>query len=218
MLASSRPDQTSWKKSRASRARWLRSPGRCGLGPRGQAECCKQRHHGNRCSADSAAHDSPLCQATGGGATAGIGARLEPEFCVSPPARVLPIGDGPEATFRSACFEFHPRKTVFASFATTHILPLIHGVPLPRWQHGETLIREIVEDRLTGHTDIGETACTRRRTRSPLAGDGRGSIKPNAGLHRPVGRRTDRQRKRPRGRPFSSTGWSLRCSCPRAEV
>ena len=46
---------------------------------------------------------------------------------------------------------------------------------------GETLIREIVEDRLTAHTDIEETARTRRRTRSPLAGDGRGSMKPNAG-------------------------------------
>jgi hypothetical protein len=39
---------------------------------------------------------------------------------------------------------------------------------------GETLIREIVEDRLTAHTDIEETG-------PPLAGDGRGSMKPNAG-------------------------------------
>src|SRR4051794_27042736 len=30
--------------------------GRCGMGPWAQAECCKERHHGYRCSTDFAAH------------------------------------------------------------------------------------------------------------------------------------------------------------------
>src|SRR3954466_10498892 len=85
LLASSRPDQTSRKKS-SSVARTLAS---ISGGDAAWARGARQSAARNATTAIvvlliSPPISPPLCRATGGGATVGIGARLEPEF-VSPP-------------------------------------------------------------------------------------------------------------------------------------